>query len=171
MSSIDTKKIPLIIGAFFIALTLIGLISLLVGLRHKPGPEPDLWRPIPHDLERMDCSRGGIIKSIQEINQDFEVLLVHCADDPDDVNWGALANKQDNFKIGSYVQICYVDVLNASRGRTYNMVGLAKRDQYTKYPFDSELEKYEQCEKDLEQCNKDLVGVYDTCTKHLEKSK
>lgn len=137
-------------------LTGIGIfIFLMMLLPDKPG-EPSLWRNVPPDLEEMDCSRGGVIKSTQDINKDFEVLLVHNANEEDDVSWGALAHKQDNFKIGTYVQICYVEVLNGSRGRNYSMVGLAKRDEHTKYPFDSELEKLGQCQEDLESAESEL---------------
>lgn len=125
---------------------------------------PAHWRNSPADLKEMDCSRGGVIKSTMDINEDFEVLLVHNANDPDDVSWGALAHKQDNFKPGNYVQICYIDVLIGSRSRTYNMVGLAKRDDHTKYPLDSELEQYEQCREDLKECDK----IIDQCMENLD---
>jgi len=157
------RIVPAYVG-FIIA---IFMTLVLFGCHSQPSDIEGLELKRSLHEDTIPCRDGYIVK-IENVTYDYRIVLVQ--EQNADKFWTALAQMQENFKIGDRVETCEYEILEHPHIRGYGPISIVKKDVQSFYD-PSELEKYEQCRKELEQCNDDLVGVYDTCTKHLQETK
>lgn len=132
------------------------VILLCTHCKNSSRQEADLYLNSPPDLTSMNCDREGVITRTEPLGDgEYDVVLVHTEGEDDDVQYGALAHKQNRFQVGDRVKICHLEILRQTRGRQYNPLSLAKRIKGEAYN-QSWLDQLCECEDGLEQVDQDL---------------
>jgi len=157
----------LVIGMGFLVMILI-LAHHFKGCQSEPASEfvsIEIAKTVA--LPKGNCSRSGHIVKKESIGDELEWLLIRDDQDEAGIYWGAIASKQENLKPKDLVEICYVDVIHsAPTNHRHKMLGYARKTLHSYYE-PSELEKFEQCQNDLAECN-DHVS---TLVKAIDKNK
>lgn len=140
----------------------LGSAVLLLSCKGTPTQPEDIALTRPMEYLDDPCPVEGPIVKIETIpgsNGPLEsasplvMLLVDANEDSPMAYNGALAQKQDNFKIGDRVEICYTYVLLVhSQSPSFSYIGFARKLPDSSYE-PSDLEKYEQFQDELKECN------------------